>query len=123
MTLNEFMRANKMSFADVEEELNKFKAAEAEKQKAEKKEQLTKDMIKIVVEYATLFSVEVPEEEKEMLIELLCPILGPALEKAARETANNIKLAKADVVRPSAPRAKTTVTEKDLEDILNILSL
>lgn len=125
MTLNEFMRANKMTFADVEAELNRFKTAEEEKRKSEKKDQLTKDMIKIVVEYATLFSVEVPEEEKEMIIELLCPILGPTLEKAAKETANNIKIARtsADAVRTPTQRTKTTVTEKDLEDILNILSL
>ena len=122
MTLNEFMKANKMSFADVEAELNKFKVAEMEKRKAEKREQLTKDMVKAVVEYAALFE-EIPEEEKEMIIDLLCPLLGPALEKAARETANNIRSAKTDVVRPSAPKTKTAVTEKDLEDILNILSL
>lgn len=123
MTLNEFMKANKMTFADVEAELNKVKTAEVEKQKAEKKKQLTKDMMTTIVEYAALFDTEIPEEEKELLIDLLCPLLGPALEKTARETANNIKSARTDMVKPSAPKAKTAVTEKDLEDILNILSL
>ena len=126
MTLNEFMRANKMTFADVEEELNKFKAAEAEKQKAEKKEQLTKNIIKDFIEYAALFDGEVPpEEEKEMLVELLCPVLGPIFEKKARETANNIKSSKTvpDFTDLMIPQKKRAATEKDLEDILNILSL
>ena len=125
MTLNEFMKANKMSFADIEAELNKFKEAEAEKRKTEKKTQLTKDMIKVVIEYATLCGVEIPDEEKEMVIEALCPLLGPALEAATKETVNNIKFARvsANLVNTPASKAKTTVTEKDLEDILNILSL
>ena len=123
MTLNEFMKVNKMTFADVEAELNKFKVAEMEKQKAEKKEQITKNMMEAIVEYAALVGTEIPEEEKELIVEVLCSFFGPELEKLANKTANNIKSARADVVRPSAPRTKTTVTEKDLEDILNILSL
>lgn len=122
MTLNEFMKANKMSFADVEEELNKFKTAEMERQKAEKKEQITKNMMTAIVEYAALIGTEIPEEEKELIVEVLCSCFGPELEKLANKTANHIKSARADVVRTPVPKTKTTVTEKDLEDIINILN-
>lgn len=120
MTLNEFMKTNGLTFEDVEKELETYKAAFKAEEIAAKKTKLTTEFVKIVMEYAELFGLAMPEEDKEEEVKYLTFILAPALEEAAKSWATTVKQStppKTEPVRRKVDKAK------ELDEIMALLGL
>lgn len=120
MTLNEFMKTNGLTFEDVEKELESVKATQQKEQLDKKKMALTKEFVKIVIEYMELFGKTVPEEDKEEIIRVLTFFLAPALEETAKSINMTKQVKSYDKLEP---KSKTKSKTEELDEILRLLGL